>query len=72
MSLKALAHIDLVLVVCPFSVQYVQKLQEVAFPRKDQLKRLLHEKYSKEHSEYLKSQVHSKEYFSFTADEITC
>uniref|UniRef100_A0A672LAN7 STAM binding protein like 1 n=1 Tax=Sinocyclocheilus grahami TaxID=75366 RepID=A0A672LAN7_SINGR len=34
----------------------MKKLQEVAFPRKDQLKRLLHEKYSKEHSEYLKSQ----------------
>ncbi|XP_009304953.1 AMSH-like protease isoform X2 [Danio rerio] len=35
----------------------MKKLQEVAFPRKDQLKRLLHEKYSKEHSEYLKSQT---------------
>ncbi|XP_043109641.1 AMSH-like protease isoform X1 [Puntigrus tetrazona] len=35
----------------------MKKLQEVAFPRKDQLKRLLHEKYSKEHSEYLKSQA---------------
>lgn len=76
MSLKALAHIDLVLSVCnttpnvvPLSVHYVQKLQEVAFPRKEQLKRLLHEKYSKEHSEYLKSQVHLMEYFSFTADE---
>ncbi|XP_051968659.1 AMSH-like protease [Xyrauchen texanus] len=34
----------------------MKKLQEVAFPRKDQLKRLLHEKYSKEHSDYLKSQ----------------
>ncbi|XP_030631325.1 AMSH-like protease [Chanos chanos] len=34
----------------------MKKLQEVAFPRKDQLKKLLHEKYSKEHSEYLKSQ----------------
>ncbi len=79
MSLKALAHIDLVLIVVtqplmfvPFSVHYVQKLQEVAFPRKDQLKRLLHEKYSKEHSEYLKSQVNSTEYFSFTADQMTC
>ncbi|KAG1943736.1 AMSH-like protease [Pimephales promelas] len=35
----------------------MKKLQEVAFPRKDQLKRLLHEKYNKEHSEYLKSQT---------------
>ncbi|XP_031416758.1 AMSH-like protease isoform X2 [Clupea harengus] len=34
----------------------MRKLQEVAFPRKDQLKKLLHEKYSKEHSEYLKRQ----------------
>lgn len=42
----------------PLSSHRVQKLQEVAFPRKDQLKRLLHEKYNKEHSEYLKNQVH--------------
>ncbi|XP_051522806.1 AMSH-like protease isoform X1 [Myxocyprinus asiaticus] len=34
----------------------MKKLQEVAFPQKEQLKRLLHEKYSKEHSDYLKSQ----------------
>ncbi|XP_036428909.1 AMSH-like protease [Colossoma macropomum] len=34
----------------------MKKLQEVAFPRKDQLKKLLHEKYSKEYSEYLKRQ----------------
>ncbi|KAA0725324.1 AMSH-like protease [Triplophysa tibetana] len=38
----------------------MKKLQEVAFPRKDQLKRLLHEKYNKEHSEYLKSQSQAK------------
>ncbi|TRZ03665.1 hypothetical protein DNTS_026570 [Danionella cerebrum] len=35
----------------------MKKLQDVAFPRKDQLKRLLHEKYNKEHCEYLKSQT---------------
>ena len=35
----------------------MQKLQEVAFPRKDQLKKLLHEKYNREHAEYLRSQV---------------
>ncbi|KAF4085223.1 hypothetical protein AMELA_G00114650 [Ameiurus melas] len=34
----------------------MKKLQEVAFPRKDQLRKLLHEKYSKEYSEYLKRQ----------------
>src|SRR4029434_4662187 len=34
-----------------------QKLQEVAFPRKDQLKKLLHEECSKAHSEYLKRQL---------------
>ncbi|TSK14631.1 AMSH-like protease [Bagarius yarrelli] len=34
----------------------MKKLQEVAFPRKDQLKKLLHEKYSKEYCEYKKSQ----------------
>ncbi|MEQ2206693.1 hypothetical protein XENOCAPTIV_001784, partial [Xenoophorus captivus] len=32
------------------------KLQEVAFPRKEELKKLLQEKYSREHSEYLKVQ----------------
>ncbi|KAL0984131.1 hypothetical protein UPYG_G00137500 [Umbra pygmaea] len=35
----------------------MKKLQDVAFPRKDQLKKLLHEKYNKEHAEYLKSQT---------------
>lgn len=34
----------------------MKKLQEVAFPRKDQLKKLLHEKYNREHIEYLQSQ----------------
>ncbi|XP_041714473.1 AMSH-like protease isoform X2 [Coregonus clupeaformis] len=38
------------------SVPEKQKLQDVAFPRKDQLKKLLHEKYNKEHTEYLNSQ----------------
>ncbi|MGH0149073.1 UNVERIFIED_CONTAM: hypothetical protein FKN15_014419 [Acipenser sinensis] len=32
------------------------KLQDVAFPRTDQLKKLLAEKYSKEHMEYMKGQ----------------
>lgn len=35
----------------------MQKLQEVAFPRKDELKKRLEEKYSREHSEYLRAQV---------------
>uniref|UniRef100_A0A3Q3LZY6 STAM binding protein-like 1 n=1 Tax=Mastacembelus armatus TaxID=205130 RepID=A0A3Q3LZY6_9TELE len=34
----------------------MKKLQEVAFPRKDELKKRLQEKYSREHSEYLKAQ----------------
>ncbi|KAK1794534.1 hypothetical protein P4O66_010778, partial [Electrophorus voltai] len=34
----------------------MKKLQEVAFPRKDQLKKLLHEKYSMEYSEHVKRQ----------------
>lgn len=34
----------------------MKKLQEVAFPRKDELKKRLQEKYSREHSEYLKTQ----------------
>uniref|UniRef100_A0A3Q4GBX9 STAM binding protein-like 1 n=1 Tax=Neolamprologus brichardi TaxID=32507 RepID=A0A3Q4GBX9_NEOBR len=32
----------------------MKKLQEVAFPRKDELKKRLEEKYSREHSEYLR------------------
>uniref|UniRef100_A0A3P9MY13 STAM binding protein like 1 n=1 Tax=Poecilia reticulata TaxID=8081 RepID=A0A3P9MY13_POERE len=35
----------------------MKKLQEVAFPQKEALKKRLHEKYSKEHSEYLRAQV---------------
>ncbi|XP_037546913.1 AMSH-like protease [Nematolebias whitei] len=34
----------------------MKKLQEVAFPRKEELKRRLQEKYSREHTEYLRSQ----------------
>ncbi|XP_056153457.1 AMSH-like protease [Lampris incognitus] len=37
----------------------MKKLQEVAFPRKDELKKLLHEKYNREHTEYLKAQSQS-------------
>uniref|UniRef100_A0A8K9XYG2 STAM binding protein like 1 n=1 Tax=Oncorhynchus mykiss TaxID=8022 RepID=A0A8K9XYG2_ONCMY len=35
----------------------MKKLQDVAFPRKDQLRKLLHEKFNKEHAAYLMSQV---------------
>ncbi|KAK5850363.1 hypothetical protein PBY51_001248 [Eleginops maclovinus] len=35
----------------------MKKLQEVAFPRKDELKKRLQEKYSREHSEYLRAQA---------------
>ncbi|KAL3968236.1 chromodomain-helicase-DNA-binding protein 1-like [Sarotherodon galilaeus] len=35
----------------------MKKLQEVAFPRKDELKKRLEEKYSREHSEYLRAQL---------------
>ncbi|XP_017296239.1 AMSH-like protease isoform X2 [Kryptolebias marmoratus] len=34
----------------------MKKLQEVAFPRKEELKRRLQEKYSREHTEYLRTQ----------------
>ncbi|XP_072229709.1 AMSH-like protease isoform X2 [Leuresthes tenuis] len=34
----------------------MKKLQEVAFPRKDELRKRLQEKYSREHSEYLRAQ----------------
>ncbi|XP_029953869.1 AMSH-like protease isoform X2 [Salarias fasciatus] len=34
----------------------MKKLQEVAFPRKDELKKRLHDKYSREYTEYLRSQ----------------
>ncbi|XP_013878763.1 AMSH-like protease [Austrofundulus limnaeus] len=35
----------------------MKKLQEVAFPRKEELKRRLQEKYSRQHIEYLRAQV---------------
>uniref|UniRef100_A0A4W6G2I6 STAM binding protein like 1 n=1 Tax=Lates calcarifer TaxID=8187 RepID=A0A4W6G2I6_LATCA len=35
----------------------MKKLQEVAFPRKDELKKRLQEKYSREHTEYLRAQM---------------
>uniref|UniRef100_A0A3Q3AV74 STAM binding protein-like 1 n=1 Tax=Kryptolebias marmoratus TaxID=37003 RepID=A0A3Q3AV74_KRYMA len=35
----------------------MKKLQEVAFPRKEELKRRLQEKYSREHTEYLRTQL---------------
>ncbi|KAM3859709.1 AMSH-like protease [Diretmus argenteus] len=34
----------------------MKKLQEVAFPRKEELKKLLQEKYNREHTEYLRAQ----------------
>ncbi|XP_056433414.1 AMSH-like protease [Gadus chalcogrammus] len=37
----------------------MKKLQDVAFPRKDELKKLLHEKYNKEHTEHLRAQSQS-------------
>ncbi|KAJ8396046.1 hypothetical protein AAFF_G00025780 [Aldrovandia affinis] len=39
----------------------MKKLQDVAFPRKDHLKKLLHEKYNKEHMEYVKNQGQAAE-----------
>ncbi|KAJ8284838.1 hypothetical protein COCON_G00036880 [Conger conger] len=39
----------------------MKTLQDVAFPRKDQLKKLLQEKYNKEHTEYLKNQSQAAE-----------
>lgn len=51
------AEPHLVLVSLLLPVLSVQKLQEVAFPRKDELKKRLEEKYSREHSEYLRAQV---------------
>ncbi|XP_014830549.1 PREDICTED: AMSH-like protease isoform X3 [Poecilia mexicana] len=38
----------------------MKKLQEVAFPQKEALKKRLQEKYSKEHSEYLRAQLQTK------------
>ncbi|MGH0172213.1 UNVERIFIED_CONTAM: hypothetical protein FKN15_062747 [Acipenser sinensis] len=40
----------------PEKQDIMKKLQDIAFPRMDQLKKLLVEKYSKEHMEYMKGQ----------------
>lgn len=57
--LKGLPHVVvIVMVITVVTLRFrLQKLQEVAFPRKDELKKRLQEKYSREHSEYLRAQV---------------
>ncbi|KAJ4919966.1 hypothetical protein JOQ06_000203 [Pogonophryne albipinna] len=54
---KLPAHRDYQQCSLPEKQLIMKKLQEVAFPRKDELKKLLQEKYSLEHSEYLRAQV---------------
>ncbi|XP_034413933.1 AMSH-like protease isoform X2 [Cyclopterus lumpus] len=53
---KLPAHRDYRLCSLPEKQLIMQKLQEVAFPRKDELKKCLQEKYSSEHTEYLRAQ----------------
>ncbi|XP_019966018.1 AMSH-like protease isoform X2 [Paralichthys olivaceus] len=53
---KLPSHRDYQLCSIPEKQLIMKKLQEVAFPRKDELKKRLQEKYSREHSEYLRAQ----------------
>uniref|UniRef100_A0A3Q3W6I0 MPN domain-containing protein n=1 Tax=Mola mola TaxID=94237 RepID=A0A3Q3W6I0_MOLML len=53
---KLPAHRDYQQCSIPERQLIMKKLQEVAFPRKDNLKMRLQEKYSREHSEYLRAQ----------------
>ncbi|CAB1311902.1 unnamed protein product, partial [Coregonus sp. 'balchen'] len=56
MAAKLPSHPDYRECSVPEKQVIMKKLQDVAFPRKDQLKKLLHEKFNKEHAEYLMSQ----------------
>ncbi|KAK5880674.1 hypothetical protein CesoFtcFv8_021558 [Champsocephalus esox] len=58
---KLPAHRDYQQCSLPEKQLIMKKLQEVAFPRKDELKKLLQEKYSLEHSEYLRAQAATAE-----------
>ncbi|KAK6487561.1 AMSH-like protease isoform X1 [Huso huso] len=53
---KLPSHRDYQQCAVPEKQDIMKKLQDVAFPRMDQLKKLLVEKYSKEHMEYMKGQ----------------
>ncbi|XP_055360416.1 AMSH-like protease isoform X2 [Betta splendens] len=53
---KLPAHRDYQQCSVPEKQLIMKKLQEVAFPRKEELKKRLQEKYSREHSEYLRTQ----------------
>ncbi|XP_077958852.1 AMSH-like protease isoform X3 [Gasterosteus aculeatus] len=53
---KLPAHRDYQHCSLPEKQLIMKKLQEVAFPRKDDLKKRLQEKYSREHTEYLRAQ----------------
>ncbi|MGH0115481.1 UNVERIFIED_CONTAM: hypothetical protein FKN15_024811 [Acipenser sinensis] len=53
---KLPSHRDYQQCAVPEKQDIMKKLQDVAFPRTDQLKKLLAEKYSKEHMEYMKGQ----------------
>ncbi|XP_068585273.1 AMSH-like protease isoform X3 [Cebidichthys violaceus] len=53
---KLPAHRDYQNCSLPEKQLIMKKLQEVAFPRKDELKKRLQEKYSREHTEYLRAQ----------------
>ncbi|XP_034006829.1 LOW QUALITY PROTEIN: AMSH-like protease [Trematomus bernacchii] len=58
---KLPAHRDYQQCSLPEKQLIMKKLQEVAFPRKDELKKRLQEKYSLEHSEYLRAQAATAE-----------
>ncbi|XP_053197615.1 AMSH-like protease [Scomber japonicus] len=54
---KLPAHRDYQQCSVPEKQLIMKKLQDVAFPRRDELRKRLQEKYSREHSEYLRAQV---------------
>ncbi|CAK6983165.1 AMSH-like protease [Scomber scombrus] len=53
---KLPAHRDYQQCSVPEKQLIMKKLQDVAFPRRDELRKRLQEKYSREHSEYLRAQ----------------
>ncbi|XP_058477718.1 AMSH-like protease isoform X2 [Solea solea] len=57
---KLPSHKDYQLCSVPEKQLIMKKLQDVAFPRKDELKKRLEEKYSREHSDFLTAQSQAR------------
>ncbi|XP_062415933.1 AMSH-like protease isoform X2 [Pungitius pungitius] len=69
---KLPAHRDYQHCSLPEKQLIMKKLQEVAFPRKDELKKRLQEKYSREHTEYLRAQRQASAEVDVCSQKMQC